>query len=165
MPTASVPSTPFKALFLEEVPEGYPDDDYLSGIRAAWDGQRTGDRLPARTDFPFETLLPWLGHVSLVDVEHAPRRFRWRLIGTAIAEKMGRDSTGARFEDLYEQGILEGYIEAYSKAVDRREPVYFRGDLEFVGKEFRHFRMVQLPLATDGDVVDMLMLCLRFDDE
>lgn len=38
--------------------------------------------------------------VILVDVEGPPRRYRLRLVGTAITRMVGRDSTGRYFDEL-----------------------------------------------------------------
>lgn len=153
----------FKGLNLNEVASGFPDSQPLSTLTEFWRSRRPADGvLPARRDFPVEDLREWIGHVSLAEVHENPRRFRWRLIGSSIVKFMGRDTTGMWFDELYEGPMLEGYLRNYSLAVDRREPVFFKGDLEFVGKDFVHFRMVQLPLAADGRNVDMLLLCLDF---
>jgi len=162
MPSAAVPQWTVK-LRLEETPGGFPDDQRITSLLRLWQDKRAGRRLPARSDFPVEDLRPWLGQVSLVDVSEAPRRFRWRLIGSRIAERLGRDVTGRWFDEIYEGTMLDGYARAYSRAVDRREPVFHSGDLEFVGKEFQHFSSVHLPLSEDGETVNMLMLTLSFD--
>ncbi|MEQ9331561.1 PAS domain-containing protein [Thalassobaculum sp.] len=162
MPNFATSGWPFR-LYLQEAPGGFPEVPSLTGLHAFWLEKRGDRRLPARADFPVEELRPWLGHVSLVDVTPAPRRFRWRLVGTGIAEQLGRDATGRWFDDLYEGEILDGYVRAYTKAVERRQPVFHNGDLEFVGKDFQHFKSVHLPLSDDGTDVNMLMLGLSFD--
>ena len=91
-----------------------------------------------------------------------PIRFRWRLIGTNIVDYMGRDSTGKWFADIYDDHWLAIHTTAYMASVTRREPVFYRGNLEYVGKDHRFFRSVHLPLAADGETVDMLLLCLDF---
>lgn len=150
-------------LTLQEAPGGFPGVESLTGLQALWQDRCKAGLIPARADFPIEDLRPWLGHVSLVDVETAPRRFRWRLIGTGIAERLGRDVTGSWFDEVYDDETLAGYVRAYSRAVDRRQPVFHAGDLEFVGKEFQQFQSIHLPLSDTGTDVDMLMLCLSFD--
>lgn len=153
----------FKGLNLNEVASGFPFSDSLSTLTEFWRARCPGpDRLPGRRDFPMEDLRDWIGNVSLVEVHEDPRRFRWRLIGSLIVRHVGRDRTGSWFEELYGEPYLAGYNRAFSLAADRREPVFFEGDLEFMGKDFVHFRMVHLPLATDGRNVDMLLLGLDF---
>lgn len=150
-------------LNLEEAPGGFPGISSITTLHGFWAGKFRDGRLPSRADFPIEELRPWIGDISLVDVEHAPRRFRWRLIGTNIVTRMGRDSTGRWFDELYTGEILAGYVAAYSAAVDRRAPVFYRGDLEFVGRDYLGFDSVHLPLSDEGAAVNMLMLCLSFD--
>ncbi|MEQ8349237.1 MAG: PAS domain-containing protein [Sneathiellaceae bacterium] len=152
-----------RSLHLAEVPDGFPESESLCTIHDFWLGKCRGSHLPARQDLPPSSLRPWIGHVSLVDVAHDPRRFRWRLIGSRISEALGRDGTGQWFEQLYEGRMLADYVRFYSAAVERRRPVFYRGDLEFLGKEHIRFRSVHLPMA-DGDApVSMLLLCLHFD--
>ena len=150
-------------LKLVEVRHGFPGDAMLSSIHAFWQARNRGGRLPALSDFAVDELAPWLGNVSLVDVVGEPRRFRWRLIGSNIVARIGRDATGRWFDELYEGDVLQGYVAAYSVAVARRAAAFYHGDLEFVGRDFLTFRSVHLPLSDDGDTVNMLMLCLSFE--
>lgn len=137
--------------------------DSQKQLRDFWLGLCKDDALPARGNFAPSDLRGWLGSISLVDVDTSPRRFRWRLIGSQIAEAMGRDSSGRWFDDIYSGATLDDFNAAYSLCVDRRRPVAFRGSVVFVGKEYLQFRMLQLPLAADGKTVDMLMVMLDFD--
>lgn len=153
-----------RSLKLDEVAQGFPDSAPLCAIHAFWQDRCRDGRLPCRGDMSPASLRPWIGHVSLVDVLHDPRRFRWRLIGSRIAETLGRDGTGLWFEELYRDQVLADYVRLYSAAVERRLPAFYQGDLEFLGKEFLRFRSVHLPLAEGDDPVNMLLLCLDFDD-
>ncbi|WP_416898777.1 MAG: PAS domain-containing protein [Minwuia sp.] len=160
---AAQPSGTLKRLNLSARPEGFPESAAITGIHDLWQSRLRDGLLPARRDFLPEDFRPWLGHVSLVDVEGRPPRFRWRLIGTSIARQMGRDVSGFWFHDIYDDGIREDYDAKFATAVDTRAPAYFAGDLEFVGREFRSFRSVHLPLAANGRDVDTLLLLLDFD--
>jgi len=152
-----------KSLNLVEVPDGFPDSAAITELTTFWEERCVDGRLPARRDFPPEDLARWIGYVSLVDVDRERQDFRWRLIGTRIAKQMGRDVSGKYFAEIYGAAVLEGYQDAYMTAVNSRTPAYFRGDLEFVDRGFRHFRSVHLPLAKNGQDVDMLLLLLDFD--
>lgn len=156
------PERQFPSLNLTVETDGFPDSAAINGIRTMWETLRQGERLPARRDVGMDQLAPWLGIVSLVEVHSDPRRFKWRLIGSEITRRMGRDATGRWFDELYEPGVLEGYERNYSLAVDAKVPMQFRGDLEFVGKEFLQFKAIHLPLASNGVDVDMLLLLLDF---
>lgn len=151
------------SLKLIEAPQGFAEDASLSSLYTLWQDRRRQGRLPSRGDFAVEDLAPWLGNVSLVDVVGQPPRFRWRLIGSTIVAKLGRDSTGRWFDELYDGDVLDGYVAAYSVSIDRRDAAFYRGDLEFVGRDFLTFRSVHLPLSDDGITVNMLMLCLSFE--
>jgi len=47
---------------------------------------------PARADFPFAVLKPWLGHLALLDC--AGGGFRFRLCGTELIPRFTREATG-----------------------------------------------------------------------
>jgi hypothetical protein len=58
-----------------------------------WLAKRAGCRMPARRDLDpcdIPKLLPYVMIVEKVD-----DRFRWRLVGTAVAQEAGRDLTGS----------------------------------------------------------------------
>lgn len=146
------------ALNLVEAPGGFRDSHSICGIVELWRQRCRAERLPARHDLPMAALRPWIGNVSLVDVRQDPPGFRWRLVGTHVALQMGRDVTGRDFADLYRGRILADYLRLFTASADRRRPVYYRGDLEFLGREFVKFRTVHLPLADDGRTVNMLLV-------
>ncbi len=150
-------------LELTEIPMGFPESQFITSLVEHWEAKCPPDRLPARADFPAESLRRWIGCITLVDVFQDPLRFRWRLIGTTVTEHMGRDSSGKWFTDLYDEPTLEKHVAAYRTAVERRAPAYFRGNLEYVNKDYRYFNSVHLPLADDGTNVDMLVLGMDFD--
>ncbi|EDP66502.1 hypothetical protein BAL199_15613 [alpha proteobacterium BAL199] len=164
MPRPALSDWDVRRLNLTEAPDGFPEVASISTIRDLWKSRCSTGRLPSRDDFPIEDLRPWIGNVNLVDADLEPRRFRWRLIGSNISVRMGRDVTGQWFDELYSDQILDGYTVAYSAAVDRRTATFYRGDLEFVGKGFLNFCSVHLPLSDNGTDVNMLMLCLSFDE-
>lgn len=123
-----------------------------------WQRLRTGTALPARADFLPEHLRPWLGLVSLADVAHEPRRFRWRNIATGVTERLGRDMSGRWFDEVYEGPTLATFVAAYSLAVDRREPVGFGARYRYLDKQHLSTRMLHLPLASNGRDVDMILI-------
>ena len=67
--------------------------DYWVSLR----GDRT---MPARTDVePLHIPPEFLPNLMLIDVLHAPRRYRYRLIGTQVVAASGEDRTGPDFRE------------------------------------------------------------------
>ncbi|MFC3229136.1 PAS domain-containing protein [Marinibaculum pumilum] len=153
----------FDAIDIQEAPEGFPDLADLNGLLDLWREKAGGSGPPSRADFKPAELLPWMGHVSLLDVTEDPRRFRWRLIGSRIVEWTGRDRTGQWLEEIYAGPSLDAFMRLYEKVVAQGVPLFFSGTLLFVGKQHVRFRVVVMPLSDDGARVNMLMLCLHFD--
>jgi hypothetical protein len=122
-----------------------------------WSGKRQGPRLPGRRDVHPEdipALLPWL---FLVEVAHAPQRFRFRLVGTRICELAGRDHTGISVNEAEYGPAWRAVFDAYDRAVRSAEPQLDVMHAPWPGREFRRYERIVLPLAADGRTVDMLL--------
>jgi hypothetical protein len=118
---------------------------------------------------PAEATLPGRQHVEpldlsevlrwlwLVDVQRAPLRFRYRLVGTGHRDAMGADLTGRWIDEVFPGfAHLRGYADFV--AVAGGEMRYCRRAPEFpVEKRLVRMERVLLPLARDGVTVDMLL--------
>jgi len=96
--------------------------------------------------------------VFLVDVEHDPLRFRFRLVGTEFCEKFGRDFTGARLEDVNRQhAARDTVIGDYERCAGDVVPVVSRNAFpNDMGVEWRYEHLL-LPLLGDDGRVNMLL--------
>ena len=75
---------------------------------AYWASRREGGRLPGRRSIHPADFKRHLPTVSLIDVRHAPvRDYRLRLAGTALFGVYGREITGLRLEDVYDQASAD----------------------------------------------------------
>jgi len=129
----------------------------LREILALWQC-KCGDRaMPARSDFGPEELRAHMGWIVLVDVEPAPLRFRYRLIGTELTQWVGRDSTGRYLDELYAPEIYDTAISAYLAAIERRRPVRAHGRFLHAEKGHLPFESLDMPLSADGETVSMIM--------
>ena len=133
----------------------------LRELHAFWDGKRAGRAMPARRDLDPVEIPGLLKHLILLDVTHDPLRFRVRLYGTAVADLRGRDLTG-RY--LYEDGVTQigQHIRPFNVAtVEERRPHFRIGDYTDIsdGRTGTYYRL-GLPLSSDGETVDMLMIGL-----
>lgn len=145
-----------------ELPLSAVDHPRLVGLHSLWNSRRGSRRMPSRADFTPEVLAPFLGYVVLVDVEEAPRRFRYRLIGTEIVSSYGVELTG-RYTTAVQPDAYRGMVERhYGQAVDEARPVaHLMSFSEAPGKVHELLRLT-LPLSDDDRRVSMLMLASVF---
>jgi hypothetical protein len=149
------------------------DDDPLRGTRERiqsatlrklydyWEEKRGERQFPARHDLdPLEFRFA-LGNIVLVDVEHAPMRFRFRLVGTEVVKYEGVDPTGKYLDELHLAELRQMLDGAYRDAVAARVPVHNVRE-RFLDGRMRRFEVLDLPLSADGDTIDMLMIGVSF---
>jgi hypothetical protein len=144
-------------------------DDRHRRIFDYWRSKAPEGRLPGRQDIdPLEVpnLLPWL---TLVDAswegegEVARLRLRCRLIGTEVVTRFGRDITGLYAEEAYPEDYLAKVRETYGAMIESRRPHLSRHQIPIEGREHAEYDRLILPLAKDGETVDMFLTCFAFD--
>jgi hypothetical protein len=128
-----------------------------------WLARKPPDGLPARraidpTDFP--RMLP---RVAMIAVEAVADgfRYRYRLAGTEIVARAGRDPTGKTFEELYQGDYLKSARALYDELRASAQPhfsqrVFPIGD----GESFLRYDRLILPLASDHRTVDQFLLLI-----
>jgi hypothetical protein len=126
--------------------------------------EKSGDRpMPARRDLDPVDFSYALGDITLIDVAYDPLRFSFRLDGSRHVERFGFDLTGRSLDEFpypeMRQAIFDSYREVVEAAIPHR---YFR-DLESDGRWFRYETII-LPLADDGQRVNMLISAISFHD-
>jgi hypothetical protein len=134
----------------------------LNRLLAYWEGKRRPDGgLPCRADIdPLEMRFA-LGHLVLTDVEPgAPPRFRLRLVGSNVAERMGYDPTG-RYLDEDATALAARAAEAYRRVLETRAPVEQTIEGVF-GERYLAIDILRLPLAEDGRRVNMILSAVYF---
>lgn len=124
-----------------------------------WEGHRRRlGHLPARQDFSPEALRFVLGNVVLFDVEGAPRRFRYRLFGSAFTFARGFDMTGKYLEEHPDAIIARLGMFGMNRLCDSGQPLLIRFRFQFTDGMPLDLEIVALPLAQDGRKVDMILL-------
>lgn len=134
----------------------------LEALRARWQEHCQDGRLPCRSAFPPESLVPWIGHIQLVEVvrEDETTRFRVRLVGTRIVYYQGHDNTGLFLDEVVPADDRETILAPYRDCMDRRQPVYsvfYSCGATAISSQLE--RMI-LPLASDGDRVDQFLVAI-----
>tara|TARA_R110002167_G_scaffold244516_5_gene450021 strand:- start:232 stop:720 length:489 start_codon:yes stop_codon:yes gene_type:complete len=131
----------------------------LNGLEI-WRQARGMAAMPARRDFdPVRLPLELLPHILLVDVEYLPEpRFRWRLIGTYITDMIGRDSTGRYWDEIYDANVLAAISKGPRWVLEHRRPIRSLGTAPVHGRAHRRSENLDMPLSSDGEKVDMLLV-------
>lgn len=133
-------------------------------LLSLWNSKRDGRTYPGRADFDVLELRSWLGDLELVDVERSTDdnyRFKYRLVGTRITEIDGSDVTGRYADDVFPNN-LHAVVNSYNAVMTTGEPFLHDATL-LPGNDgvYRNYRKLVLPLASDGEKIDMLMILLQ----
>jgi hypothetical protein len=99
-------------------------------------------------------LLPW---VWMVDVRHAPLRFKHRLVGTEQVAVMEADYTGRWLDEAHPDFLLSSAYPQFVAAAEEAAVRYEAGPALFPSKGHRLVERLLLPMARDGRHVDMLL--------
>lgn len=132
-----------------------------------WASKRTGPGdLPGRDDIRPEQIKPLLPFVWLLDFDHATSTFRYRLIGTAVVDGVGKDYTGRTLAECHPKvGDYEVVIGTLLRLIEDARPMWRRGTPMFRHHtEVRALENVVLPLATDRRTPDRVLGMTVFYD-
>lgn len=148
-----------------------PSKDYdspkIDKFLAYWRSKCRDGLLPSRPDIDPVEIPDLLSAISIVEIveEDNATRFRFRLFGTDHVEYNRADFTGSFLEEVFSPKDAEVVAETYRQIVNSGEPHFWRSHVRQPGLEFRHYRRLMLPLASDGKTVDALIGIFEFDKE
>jgi hypothetical protein len=80
-----------------------------------------------------------------------------RLAGTALYGVYGREITGKRISDIYNSQAADYWRCELAKVVSERRPAVGVHSLAWRGASHLSILWLRLPLASDGDAVDMIL--------
>ncbi len=124
---------------------------------AYWARLRQAGRLPGRGDIhpsDFKRLLPT---VSLIDVAREPLDFRLRLAGTGLYSVYGHEITGRSLREVYSREAAGYWREELDKVALHARPGVGCHNLAWKGAPHASLLWMRLPLASDGETVDMIL--------
>ena len=124
---------------------------------AYWTSCREGGRLPARAQIDPCQFKRHLPTVSLIDVDPERRDYRLRLAGTGLYGVYGREITGKRLEDVYTAEAADYWRIQLGKVVDGGKPEVGFHSMAWRGASHLSILWIRLPLASDGERVDMIL--------
>ncbi len=140
----------------------------LRRLHSDWQAARTADSMPGH-DFVDPVALHYLlGSLLLVDVQHDPagaKRFQYRLIGTDLVARRGRDSTGLWMDQHADPEVARTGPQACSLAVESRGAVRVT-TARVIFKTRYALEYLLLPLAADhGTTIDRLLIAQIYPPE
>jgi len=134
-----------------------------------WVGQYLGDcaggkKLAGRRDIDPGCFGPNLHLLNLADVvrDGEKMRFRFRLVGSTQSDMAGREITGRFVEDAVLPRFVDRINANMRAVVDTRGPIYDRFPMPHPERDFLDSERVYFPLASDGDVVDMILIACSY---
>lgn len=119
--------------------------------------------MPSRGDIDPTEIPKLLPDLMLVDVLSG--RYRYRLIGTENAEAHGINASGRFLDEVLPGPEYRDHVLAlYDECVRQRRPLY--SECLFLSPQRRaterHTKVLFLPLAEDGETVNMVMVVQVF---
>ncbi|MBL8838301.1 MAG: PAS domain-containing protein [Alphaproteobacteria bacterium] len=130
-----------------------------------WERKRGRRRWPARADIDPLDLRDLLGSIVIVDVvpgdAGAPPRFRYRLFGTKIVERVGFEMTG-KFIDEWADPEYRDYLNwSYAEVYHAARP--FRRLRRLVKDDrIMNYESLMLPLGP-ADRIEQILACQIFE--
>jgi hypothetical protein len=122
-----------------------------------WRSKRLpGQPFAFRKDIDPTDLRDLLALITILDVEHAPLRFRYRLVGTRVVEYNHQEFTGQYLGEVgwQDEAMLLG---AYEQSVVERRPScgFYAWDLRSGGIGRCEFGI--FPLTNDGETIHQII--------
>lgn len=147
-----------------EVERDRIDDARLVGLLARWEAARAGRPWPRRRDILPESMPALLGYVCLYDVEPEPVRFRFRVMGTHVANSYRRDMTGRYLDEIEPAEYAAMLTSDLTEAVLGGRPTIRRVSFSSA-RGRRSYTRLALPLTREGDRPDALLTASAFARE
>ncbi len=134
------------------------DDERFRWLFQYWLARRLDGRLPGRQDIDPLDFPKLLGRLYLIEVvrESGDVRFRFRLWGTKISGVFRNEHTGRWLEDIAAPGTLPDLQRTLLTCAEEHRPHFWRRMMPHDVADYVATRRLLLPLASDGDTVDML---------
>lgn len=134
----------------------------LRSLLDLWEIKRGSRQAPPRSDFSHEDLLPWFGHLMLLDCLDN-NEYRYRLYGTALTQLFGFDLTG-KLVGASSDRIGAKPLDEYAKVVRIGAPVYVSRSSPSA-REYLQVDKLALPLMEGGRVTKILGAIYLSDGE
>ena len=125
-------------------------------LSAWWHGLASAD-IPDRRDVDPAQIKALLPYIVISDVERAPFRIRYRLVGTKVVEATGFDFTHHYLDQLVPVESDEPWMQDYAFAYQHRSPVFGVSELTTkVGAQYA-YEFALFPLRNGAATIDQFI--------
>lgn len=128
----------------------------VRSIHRWWLAKSTGD-VPDRADLDPADLKRLLPYLFIADVEHAPFRIRYRLMGTRAVEATGMDLTGRYLDELLPADHAEPWMDHYQHAYRTRRPLLGACEVPTTSGSRFTYEFGLFPLRNGGAAVEQFV--------
>jgi hypothetical protein len=142
------------------------DHPTLAFLRDYWDSKRGTRAMPSRADISPSELRDHLAWVIIMEVLPDLSDFRYKLVGTLVAQYWLRDSTGKTVREAFSAeapSAVKGVLAMFRKCARDRAVVRSCGSAGWIAGGFEEFDCICLPLSDDGENVNMILHAFVFD--
>jgi hypothetical protein len=152
-----------------EAEEDVIGDDRLRLLYRYWRSKRRGGTLPSRRDIdPVEIRGNVWPHILMLDVvwEGCEPRFRYRRVGDVFWRALGSEPTGSFVDEVLPEtaGYRAYILGILGELVRRRRSIYTENIFALDGQSVPMVtKRVNLPLSSDGEIVDKVLTGHVFD--
>jgi hypothetical protein len=143
-----------------------PEDSHtdIKALYEYWRSISPEGRLPGRQHFDPSDIGALLPNLWLLEVHHEPLRFWRRLVGSKIEEFAGQNLTNGWVGDRLDDARHSGVHNVLADVVTQKRPNWRRGQsLICSEKKFVELERLYLPMAMDGETIDMILAITVFD--
>ena len=111
--------------------------------------------MPARSDIDPAEIPALLPYLSIVD--RIGGQFRYRLVGTAVAEQFGRDLTGSLITSHVSEETVAAAQAMGERVFASPQPTFTTGQFQTKSGALHNASALVLPLSDDGTNVNMVV--------
>jgi hypothetical protein len=136
-------------------------------FRDYWERKRGPRRMPARSDIVASELREHLSWVILLDVLNGGEDFRYRLVGTLVAQYFMVEGTGRTVKECFRpdtpEAMRNAVLELYRCVARERKVFSCALPAGFVGPRTEACDLILLPLSDDGETVNVILEAFVFN--
>ena len=138
--------------------------NHLHGSRSLytlWNSKRDGDILPAWKDFEFEDFIGLHSQIIFTEIQHEPFDLYYRIFGSFASDLYDQNLTGAKLRSTGHHHKDPDILNYYENLQKNQNIGSCTGPLNWLGKEYLHVSMIDLPLSANGENVTHFLSAIQ----